>query len=57
MAVCTYKDGYKEVYFDQYCKECKHVLTPHISEPCNTCLDEPVNMYSHKPVKFEEKED
>lgn len=46
---------YKEVYYDQYCEICKHEKTPEVDEPCNECLSEPVNLYSHKPVKFEEK--
>lgn len=48
-------EGYKEVYFNQYCKNCKHEKLKDNEEPCNECLDNPVNLYSHKPVKFEEK--
>lgn len=47
---------YKEVYFYQYCKDCKHEHLPMAEEPCNECLDNPTNQYSHKPVKFEKKE-
>ena len=46
----------KEVYFDQYCKTCKHLAKDDLEEPCNECLDEPVNLGSHKPVKYEEDE-
>lgn len=49
-------ESYKEVYFDQYCQTCKHCDTPESEEPCNECLYEPVNLYSHKPVKYAEKE-
>lgn len=46
---------YKEVYFHEYCSKCKHKELPVIDTPCEECLDEPINLYSHKPVKFEEK--
>lgn len=45
----------QEVYFHEYCPACKHYeknnLTKH---PCNHCLDNPVNISSHKPVDFVE---
>ena len=41
----------KEVYFDQYCKSCKH----HGLEECNDCLAEPSNTNSHKPMNYESK--
>lgn len=47
---------YKEVYFHEYCKTCKNLMLDENEEPCNECLDNPVNLYSHKPVKYEEKE-
>lgn len=47
---------YKEVYFHQYCEKCKHKDVEQSEEPCNECLENPENLYSHKPVKFEEKE-
>lgn len=47
---------YKEVYFHEYCKMCKHWDKNENQDPCFECLDEPVNQYSHKPLKFEEKE-
>lgn len=46
----------KEVYFDEYCKKCKHLLKDDEDEPCCECLEEPYNLHSHKPVRFEEKE-
>lgn len=48
-------DNYKEVYFDQYCKTCKHFDKMEEEEPCNECLGETVNADSHKPVRCEEK--
>jgi len=49
------ENDYKEVYFHEYCKTCKYEKTPENKEPCNECLDDPVNLNSHKPVKWEEK--
>lgn len=48
-------ENYKEVYFDQYCKKCKHEKDDEQSGPCDECLDNPVNLYSHKPINFEKK--
>ena len=45
---------YKEVYFHQYCERCKHKDVKDNDEPCEECLSNPINLYSHKPVKFEE---
>lgn len=48
-------EQYKEVYFHNYCKDCKHKDVKDTDEPCNECLSEPINLYSHKPIKWEEK--
>ena len=48
-------DQYKEVYFCDYCKTCAHEKEPAREDPCNECLTYPVNLYSHKPVRWEEK--
>ena len=48
--------GHKEVYFHEYCKKCKHEKVSDIDEPCDECLSEPTNLYTHRPVKYEEKE-
>ena len=48
-------EGMKEVYFDQYCEKCKNQDLEEDKEPCCDCLNEPVNQYSHKPVKYEKK--
>lgn len=50
------EDIYKEVYFGEYCKKCKYEKLEENDSPCDECMDEPMNLYSHKPVKFEEKE-
>ena len=49
------EDGYKEVYFNEYCKTCEHEKLPETKEPCYDCLTNPVNLYSHKPVNWEKK--
>lgn len=50
-------DSYKEVYFSQYCKACRHEADDEndISSPCYDCLAEPVNVFSHKPTRWKEK--
>ena len=50
------KDGYKLVWFHIYCENCKHNRCKDTEEPCNECLSEPTNLFSHKPIKFEEKQ-
>lgn len=50
------EDIYKEVYFDKYCGSCKHEDLPEKDDPCHECLNNPENLYSHKPVNWKEKE-
>lgn len=50
-------ENYKEVYFGEFCKTCKHQTLAEDVEPCHDCLNEPANLYSHKPVRWEEKEE
>lgn len=45
---------YKEVYFDKYCEKCEYKDKKEEEEPCCDCIAEPVNLHSHKPVKFKE---
>ena len=45
----------KEVYFYEYCKTCKYSELKGDEEPCNECLENPANTYSHKPVNYKEK--
>ena len=50
-------DGEHIVNFE-LCKECKYYGLKEDQEPCNDCLNQPVNQWSYKPVHFEEdKED
>ena len=49
------EDTYKEVYFGEYCKNCKYWEKKETDDPCDECLDNPVNLYSHKPVYWKEK--
>lgn len=47
----------KLVEFEKYCKICKHEKVKDHDEPCNECLDNPVNYSgSRKPMNWEEKE-
>lgn len=48
-------DGMKIVDFEKYCKTCKNKDLKETEEHCSSCLEEPVNQNSHKPVKYEEK--
>lgn len=47
---------FKEVYFDNFCAKCVHKDNKESEPPCDECLNEPVNEYSHTPVKFIRKE-
>lgn len=49
------EDNYKEVYFGIYCGNCRYESRNESEEPCNSCLDEPTNLNSHKPVNWKEK--
>lgn len=46
---------YKEVDFEKYCALCTYKKVNEKDYPCNECLEEENNLYSSKPVKFEEK--
>ena len=48
------ENQYKIVDFGYYCEKCKHYEESENGEPCDECLSNPVNLYSHKPVKYEE---
>lgn len=43
---------FKEVYYDNFCAKCVYKDNEESESPCDECLDEPVNEYSHTPVKF-----
>lgn len=46
----------KEVFFFEWCKKCQYDKQPEDKDPCWDCLNEPMNIESHKPVHFKEKE-
>jgi hypothetical protein len=48
-------DNMKEVYFDKYCKTCKHKKVAESEDPCYECLEEPARQETHKPAHYEEK--
>lgn len=43
----------KEVYFEVYCKTCKHKKLAEHEEPCDDCLEQGSNTDSHKPINWE----
>lgn len=45
----------KIVEFEKYCPKCKNYELAESEDPCFDCLAEPVNVDSHKPVRFEEE--
>lgn len=47
-------EQYKEVHYHAYCNRCKYRELKDDEEPCNECLSEPINLHSHKPIKWEE---
>ena len=49
------EEQYLEVYFDKYCKTCKHCKKGENEDPCDECLAVPMNANSHKPVNWEAK--
>lgn len=48
-------ENYQEVYFNKYCETCKHKDTKEHWDPCNECLENGMNVGSHKPTHYEEK--
>lgn len=49
-----YRD--KFVDFGKYCKTCEYRDLDEWLDPCNECLDNPVNEHSKKPINYEEDE-
>lgn len=47
-------EDYKEVRYERYCQTCKFKATKQYEEPCNKCLEEYTNLYTEKPVRWEE---
>lgn len=46
---------YKEVFFDKYCKSCEYFDHREEEDPCYSCLEESMNLNSHKPVNWKEQ--
>ena len=46
----------KEVDFFKYCPTCKYRTLKETADPCNECLDNPMNVHTDKPVKYEARE-
>ena len=40
----------------EYCKTCKHYEEDDYKDPCHDCLNNPTNINSRKPLRYEEKE-
>lgn len=49
-------ENLKEVYYYLYCSRCKYKDLPGFDDPCDTCLENPFQVDSHKPREFEEKD-
>lgn len=49
------EDIYVEVDFEKYCPTCEYGNLNEKFDPCNYCLDAPVNSESEKPVYWKEK--
>lgn len=45
----------KEVFFHMYCHECEYADRDQNDMPCEECLGEPTNEYSHMPIKFKKR--
>lgn len=50
-------EGYMIVEFDTHCGSCIHHKKEENESPCDECLENPVNLYTKKPIKYERKED
>ena len=46
----------KIVEFGEYCHQCLHYEKAEDQSPCDDCLENPVNIDSHKPVNFVKNE-
>lgn len=46
----------KIVDFKKYCETCEYKDTKEVEDPCNECLDNPVNAHTTKPVNYKKKE-
>lgn len=48
-------DNCQFVDFKKYCKTCKNEKLRETKNPCNECLDYPINEGTSKPVKWEDR--
>ena len=46
----------KIVNFDDYCDICKYKDLEEKDDPCFDCLFDPVNVHSHRPTGFKERD-
>lgn len=51
------ESGNKEVYFFEYCSSCEYSDKGENDDPCDECLEYPVNQNSHKPVNWKKKDE
>ena len=47
----------KIVEFDKYCETCEHKDSKEYLDPCHTCLMQPTNVHSRKPICYKKKEE
>ncbi len=45
----------KFVDFKKYCESCEYKDVNEVKDPCNECLEHPVNEHSQKPINYKEK--
>lgn len=50
-----FDNRYKIVDFYKYCDKCLYKELDPSKDPCDECLTETTNLYSHKPVNFKDK--
>lgn len=44
------------VKYEDWCKLCKHKDVDEKDDPCDSCLEQPINTDSRKPVLYEERD-
>lgn len=49
-------ENVKIVDYELYCPKCKYIQEPESCDECNDCLNNPYNINSKKPIRFEEEE-
>lgn len=50
------EDNLVMVNFEKYCRTCKYEKLDEFVNPCNECLEIPVNEATDKPYMWEKKE-